>query len=363
MRYFFLTVSFMLSVTIGAFAAGDAGKCQGKYPVVLAHGMGGCEDMLEFFDYWYGVEEALREEGAEVCTVRINCMDSTEAKAKQLRDQVMFYLATLEGRTDVDNTKIHYIGHSHGTIYGRYAISLLSAIQRSAEQVAYDQENPSETLKNQLIDYDADYIGEKGNAYDFTYIGHHHENAIKPFSDYIATYTSVSGVHKGSSGPDLVLEMCQLADKVIPGPEGKGEIMFGDFINFIYGIIGDTPGANSAQNCYDLSTDYMQNVFNKAVINVDGIYYQSYVSWIKRMAPQHLGFAFLWPAIYNREGDNDGCVSVDSASWGEVHKVNGAFWAAGVDHLNIIGHWYGFTPGYDAPSTFVDMVADLRNHE
>jgi len=356
----------VVSIPSVLFAGGDSSKCAGKYPVVLAHGMGGCENMLGFFDYWYGVEEALEEEGAVVHTVKINCLDGTENKAKQLRDQVMEFLASLEGREDIDNSKIHYIGHSHGTIYGRYAISLLSAVKRTAEQVQSDQENTLAAHENSCIDYDAEYVGEKGNAYDFEYAGRQHENSVKPFSDYVATYTSISGVHRGSPGPDIVLEMCQLADRVFSLPGGKGEISMGKFMDFIYGKVfkEDLPGASAAKNCYDLSTDFMQNVFNKACTNVDGIYYQSYTSHIKRMAPGHLLFAVLWPAIYSREGANDGCVSLTSAAWGEkVTHLNGAWWAAGVDHLNIVGNFFGFTPGYDAPSTFVDIVEELIEKE
>jgi triacylglycerol lipase len=42
---------------------------------------------------------------------------------------------------------------------------------------------------------------------------------------------------------------------------------------------------------------------------------------------------------------------VESAAW----------WSPGCDHLNIIGHLFGVTPGFNAPDFYVDLVADLKN--
>lgn len=363
MRFAALIVMVLLALPVNLFAGGDAERCKTKYPIFLAHGMGGTDQMLGFFDYWYGIEEALQKEGAVVYTSKVNCMDNTEQKALQVRKNILECLAITGAK------KVHYIGHSHGTIYGRYAISLL--------------------MKN-------DNPGNPG--------------ASVPLSSVIASYTSVSGVHRGSSGPDCIVELCKMADNVFRLPGGTSEMTLGKFVDFVYGyIIGDN-NPHGAENCYALMTDNMIKDFNREVRDASGVYYQSYVSRIKWLDLSHAGFTVLWPMIKSREGDNDGCVSVRSATWPvayadnglpatygmdksvkiyygpnnkyfyykgqadlkanpipldakRVHFIDSAVWASGVDHLNIIGHFFGITPGFDAPAMFVDMVAELKDLE
>ena len=58
-------MSFML-ISVAAFAGGDSTKCATKYPVVLAHGMGAQAKIVNIVDYWWGIEDALKDEGAQV---------------------------------------------------------------------------------------------------------------------------------------------------------------------------------------------------------------------------------------------------------------------------------------------------------
>jgi triacylglycerol lipase len=105
----------------------------------------------------------------------------------------------------------------------------------------------------------------------------------------------------------------------------------------------------------------MQNVFNKNCPDVSGLYYQSYTSKIKYVS-NSLVLEIPWLIALYYEGDNDGLVSVTSAKWGNFRGViEGAWWAGGVDHLNIVNQFFGITPGFDAPQFYIDMVSDLKN--
>lgn len=63
-----------------------------------------------------------------------------------------------------------------------------------------------------------------------------------------------------------------------------------------------------------------------------------------------------------KEGANDGLVGVESAKWGNFRGVEDAAWySPGCDHLNMVGHLFGVTPGFDAPEFFTGIVGDLKN--
>ncbi len=279
----------------------SAEKCLTNYPVVFAHGFAAKEGMLGFLDYFYGVEEAIVAEGGTTFTPIVNAMDSHENKAKSFKRQVEDYMLL----TGVE--KVNIIGHSHGGVYTRYAITLLG------------------------------------------------------MADKVASLTTVDAVHRGSSGPDIVLEICDAVNTITFSKDGTTENIVGDTLDFIYGnIIGDdTP--NSKMNCIEMSTDYMEEVFNPVVTDSPDVYYQSYAGVIKYISPSNSWATLLWPAIGLREGANDGCISAWSAKWGNYRgKLKGSWWSNGVDHIKVIGQPFGITPGFDAPSFYAGVVSELK---
>lgn len=282
----FVVVCFVYSIT-PVFA----GRCSTKYPIVLAHGMGASAEILGIVDYWWKIPEALRANGAKVYVTSVNGMDSTRNKALDFKRQVLEILAVSGAQ------KVNIIGHSHGTIYSRDAISNLG------------------------------------------------------LAPYVASHTSICGPHKGSSVADLIMYNT---------PDFVRDIL-GDSLDFVYAyIFGDT-NPNSVQNGYDVCTDYMKNVFNPNTPNMPGIYYQSWASKIKWAAPT-LVLEPTWLYLLAKEGANDGLVSVESAKWGNFRgTISGAWWSPGVDHINMIGHFFGITPGFDAEEFYVELVEDLKN--
>ncbi len=102
-----------------SFAGGSDPKCATKYPVVLSHGMGASAEILGILNYWGSIDGALEDEGAEVYITSVNGMDSTRKKAEHFKAQLLEILAVSGAK------KVNIIGHSHGTIYTRDAISNL----------------------------------------------------------------------------------------------------------------------------------------------------------------------------------------------------------------------------------------------
>lgn len=286
-------LAFLFLLPISGFALGNNDAAATKYPIVLAHGMGASAEILGIMDYWWGLEDVLRDEGAEVYTTSVNGMDSTAAKAADFKQQFLEILA-ISG-----SSKANIIGHSHGTIYTRYAISNLG-------------------LGNQ-----------------------------------VASHSSIAGPHKGSV----------IADAVVGLVPDSLEWLVGDTFDFIYSyFFGDTD-PDSLQNAYDITRSHMINVFNPNTPNVSGIYYQSWAAKIKTMAVNARNWYFIgtWPLLMIYEGANDGLVSVDSAQWGNFRGTEDASWySAGCDHLNIIGQPLGVTPGFDRDEFYLMLANELK---
>jgi triacylglycerol lipase len=293
-RMFIIFILFLALSFSTAVFAGSSYTCNTKYPVVLAHGMGASAEILGIVDYWWGIPEALQDEGCKVYVTSVNGMDSTANKAVSFKTQFLQIL-TVAGAA-----KANIIGHSHGTIYTRYAITNLG-------------------------------LGSK-----------------------VASYTSIAGPHRGSVIADVIIG-------IVPN---SLEWLVGDTLDFIYAFIFGDTNPNSLQNGYDLTRPYMINTFNPNTPNVGGIYYQSWAAKIKMMAVDARNWYFVatWPILLAYEGDNDGLVSVTSAKWGTFRGTEDASWySAGCDHLNIVDQLFGVTPGFDAPDFYVNIVSELKS--
>jgi triacylglycerol lipase len=89
-----------------------------RYPIVLAHGMGGFKQLFGVYDYWYGIVPALREGGATVFVTQVSQLNSTEARGEQLIDQIEMIVAM------TGSPKVNLIGHSHGGLDVRYVAAV-----------------------------------------------------------------------------------------------------------------------------------------------------------------------------------------------------------------------------------------------
>jgi triacylglycerol lipase len=158
--------------------------------------------------------------------------------------------------------------------------------------------------------------------------------------------TSIAGPHRGSSIAELVLG-------IIEGNAGE------DILNGLFNFIMGDASTDTAQNLRDLTRGYMTGVFNPAVPNVSGVYYQSYAYQIKTAIGAGI-FLPTWLVQLAKEGPNDGLVAVSSAQWGNFRGVISGAWWAGVNHLMCVDMLFGITPGFDAVGHFEGIVSDLK---
>ena len=89
-----------------------------KYPIVLAHGLGGFDELFGVYDYWFGIPDALTLGGAKVFVTTVSQLDSSEARGEQLLAQVQQIIA-ITGKS-----KVNLIGHSQGGLDVRYVAAV-----------------------------------------------------------------------------------------------------------------------------------------------------------------------------------------------------------------------------------------------
>lgn len=99
-----------------------------RYPIVLAHGMAGF-DNIGPLDYWHRIPTDLRNNGASVHLTQVASFQSSEVRGEQLLAQVQDILAVTGAQ------KVNLIGHSHGSQSIRYVAGVIPGRIASASTV------------------------------------------------------------------------------------------------------------------------------------------------------------------------------------------------------------------------------------
>lgn len=127
-----------------------------KYPIVLCHGLSGFDtltlflapqfswndsaDLKEFgkrlkevsdevnsgavmLNYWYGIEDALKQAGCKVLTAKVPPFGTIEERATLLDALLSEKCKNYPGKVEGERLKINLVGHSMGGLDSRYLIS------------------------------------------------------------------------------------------------------------------------------------------------------------------------------------------------------------------------------------------------
>lgn len=290
MKRWALAVLFFALLPVQTMAAGSGPAADTRYPVVLAHGMAASAEILGIIDYWWGIPEAMRDAGCEVYVTSVNGMDGTANKAADFKRQVLEILAASNAE------KVNVIGHSHGTLYTRYAISNLG-------------------------------LGDK-----------------------VASYTSIAGPHQGSA----------MADTIMYGIPEELHGLAGGTLDFLYTWVFGDKNPDSLENGWNLTTAYMKDVFNPNTPDVAGLYYQSWAAKAKWSCPNVILEPTWAIMLLKEGANDGlvGVESAKWGHFRGVEEA--AWYSAGCDHLNIVGQLFGVTPGFDAPEFYVGIASELK---
>jgi triacylglycerol lipase len=144
--------------------SGSTLKCDTKYPVVLAHSFSLQAKVFNIIDYFWGVQTALNDEGAEVYITSVNGMDSVVNKAVSFKRQYLEILA-ISG-----SSKANIIGHSQGGLYTRYAISNLGLGTKVASHTSLNSPHRGSSVADWVFKIvPQNYWTTLGDACDFVY--------------------------------------------------------------------------------------------------------------------------------------------------------------------------------------------------
>ena len=370
-----------------------------KSAIILAHGMAANEKIFGLVDYFYHVQEWLEDKGWTVYQTGDSVSQWNGATIKGMQFAKAFYTDILpQAKAKFGNdVKFHVIGHSHGCLYTRYAIT-----------------NGSPGI------YQNTGCGDPIN------VGYY-----PPIAPYVISHTSLSGPHRGSTTCDVLFNNRENIPKLVGDIANMAII--GDVLDFI-GIdlidnvldplfkFLDVTGLEQGdvcvlQNAINLSTYGANHIYNPNVPDVSSVKYQSWTSSVtSHNFVRNIDLVFnptygymKHPTNGNKiantmevtdkvggtmdlnssitfgghtvkisdllSGDNDGLVDVDSAKWGTFrgnlkgnnydakYALNPVFTAfviggdyGGIDHFQINNNLLDNTPGFDPQDFWVNKL-------
>lgn len=132
-------------------------------------------------------------------------------------------------------------------------------------------------------------------------------------ADQVASFTTISTPHRGTSLAELTLKTPEaIRDKLA------------DFLDWMGNHIYPQTQSNSVESAAQLTRQYVSNVFNPQMPDVDDIPYYSYSSAVGKGTDEPIRVITRYQNnyIFEEEGPNDGMVSVKSAKWGEHIKTS-----------------------------------------
>ena len=188
-----------------------------RYPIVLAHGAAGFDELFGVFEYWYGIPGALEDKGATVFVTSVSQLNSTEARGEQLIDQIETITA-ITGKA-----KVNVIGHSHGGLDARYVGAVRPDLVASVTSVGSPHKGAD------LADYLAANV--EGGSFG--------EAVLSFFAESLGT---VLGLLSGSSNPqDAIAALDSLTSAGLATfnasyPQGVPTSAFGEGASVVNGI-------------------------------------------------------------------------------------------------------------------------------
>jgi triacylglycerol lipase len=279
-----------------------------KYPIILVHGLGASDNNIMSMSMWGKIPQTLKDKGVELYTTHQDAFNGIAENGTSIAKEIgqLFALHPTW-------TKVNIIAHSKGPLDSRYFISNTN-------------------------------IPGKG-----------------PAKNYVASLTSISGVHRGSEIADLIWGLYK-GIPVIGQP--VGDVIAAVVNAFVKLFYFDESDQNCMKALYNLTSAYMINIGNPSIPDVKGVYYQSWAGKLKYLDanPENIMIGPLWEVMKAMgSGDNDGLVSVASSKWGNFRgALTGAWWCGGVNHVNECDLLLGTNLGFSAPAFYLDIVKELK---
>ena len=259
-----ISIAFSLSVAhpAAAWCFWNCSYTKTKYPIVLAHGAAGFDELFGVYQYWYGIPNALQDGGASVFVTEVSQLNSTEVRGEQLIDQIEQIVA-ITGKA-----KVNLIGHSHGGLDVRYVAAVRPDLVASVTSVGSPHKGA------ELADFLADNV-EGGT---FT------QAVVAFFANSLGT---VLGLLSGSSNPqDAIAALASLSSEGATTfnaqyPQGVPTSSCGSGASTVNGIrYYSWSGTGVLTNFLDISD---------AAMGLTSLFYSEYNDGLVGRCSSHLG--------------------------------------------------------------------------
>ncbi len=164
--------------------------------------------------------------------------------------------------------------------------------------------------------------------------------------EVVDALVTVSAPHRGSAIASLVLDQPELVRNWVT-----------DVADWVGTHILEDGSANIRQALTELTPEYMEDTFNPEVPDHPDVEYWSYGCQAGKGTNVPIApiFRYLNQYLFEREGANDGIVSVRSARWGEYQGTIDA------DHGRQVGISSGLASHFDSNAFYGTIVENLAD--
>lgn len=165
---------------------------------------------------------------------------------------------------------------------------------------------------------------------------------------YVASLTTINTPHRGCVFAEYLLEKApESLRRSVAEAYNKTLLRFGDEQPDFLAAVEDL----TASRC---------ETFNRETPNMEGVYYQSVGSVLKKATSGKFPLNFSYHLVNHFDGGNDGLVALSSAEWGERFIRASSPGKRGVSHGDVIDLNRENIPGFDVREFYVKLVKDLK---
>jgi triacylglycerol lipase len=249
-----------------------------------------------------------------------------------------------------------FFGYRHFLLWSMFA-GVEECLIENGFNAYYPQQHPTDKIENraqQLLDSIQNKFGNDEPVHlichsmgglDSRYLAS--PNGLNQ-GHRIRTITTLSTPHHGSSLASRIPETARALVSII-AREGK-HLLQGDNKTFVSML-----GENHWEGLAQLTPEYINEQFNPQIVDHPDVQYFSYAGKVDYSHPTLFDIPRIpaWKYMFDKEGDNDGMVSIESAKWGEFKGVLNS------DHGSLIG--LCLFPWMKCPFNHLDFFVSLAN--
>jgi triacylglycerol lipase len=299
-----------------AFAADTS--CATKYPIIMAHGMGFISTPV-YPNSFPGIGEALTARGAKVYFTNVDSLASTRQKAEQFKAQF------LQIKAATGAAKFNIIGHSHGGLYTRDAISNLGLAPYVASLTTVDSPHRGSPIAQTMVDI---------------------QRLVPALGEMMAGMVPFAGDQSQLDINILNLSEDYMNRVFNPNTPNKSGIYYQSWT-----------GAFRQYNVFSMLSYFLTMLMQSLGGTLEQPSTpQQYVAAFHKALPALA--TEMWLLL---KGYSDGLVTDDSAKWGYFRGIEfGSWWSYGVDHLDMVN----LNPNgvsFDVVGGYVNIVKGLKS--